>query len=182
MEAANRGAREAGGFSVGCNIKLPAEQQPNAYLDRSVTCEYFFVRKVLLFKYSYAFVGLPGGIGTMDEVFEALTLVQTRKIENFPIVLIGTTFWRPLIDLLEQMVREGTDRRGGSATAPRDRRSGHGSRRTSSAIRFSASDCAVRGRPAGSEKSQPAPARSTDAWEQRSSALCGRHISPGCLS
>jgi uncharacterized protein (TIGR00730 family) len=108
MEAANRGARDGGGLSVGCNIKLPAEQQPNAYLDRSVTCEYFFVRKVLLFKYSYAFVGLPGGIGTMDEVFEALTLIQARKIENFPIVLIGTTFWRPLLDLLDQLVKERT--------------------------------------------------------------------------
>jgi uncharacterized protein (TIGR00730 family) len=108
MEAVNRGARDAGGPSVGCNIKLPAEQQPNPYLDRSVTCEYFFVRKVLLFKYSYAFVALPGGIGTMDEVFEALTLIQTRKIENFPVVLIGTTFWRPLLDLLDQLVKERT--------------------------------------------------------------------------
>ena len=89
MEAANRGAREAGGRSVGCNIELPFEQAPNEYLDRSVTCHYFFVRKVLLFKYSYAFIALPGGLGTLDELTEALTLVQTGKIANFPIVLIG---------------------------------------------------------------------------------------------
>jgi uncharacterized protein (TIGR00730 family) len=108
MAAANRGAREAGGRSVGCNIRLPAEQQPNAYLDRSVTCEYFFVRKVLLFKYSYAFVALPGGVGTMDELFEALTLIQTRKIESFPVVLVGRTYWRPLMELLDQMVAEHT--------------------------------------------------------------------------
>ena len=108
MESANRGAREAGGRSVGCNIKLPAEQQPNGYLDRSVTCKYFFVRKVLLFKYSYAFVALPGGLGTMDELFEALTLIQTRKIDNFPVVLIGSAYWRPLMRQLDQMVAEHT--------------------------------------------------------------------------
>jgi uncharacterized protein (TIGR00730 family) len=87
MEAANRGAREANGRSVGCNIRLPREQGANEYLDRVVTCHYFFVRKVLLFKYSCAFVGLPGGLGTLDELFEALTLVQTGKIRSFPIVL-----------------------------------------------------------------------------------------------
>jgi uncharacterized protein (TIGR00730 family) len=111
MEAANRGAREAGGRSVGCNIALPAEQEPNRYLDRWVTCRHFFVRKVLLFKYSYAFVALPGGIGTLDELFEALTLIQTKKIENFPVVLIGTDYWRPLQDLLRQLaVHGGIDR------------------------------------------------------------------------
>jgi hypothetical protein len=108
MEAANRGAREAGGRSVGCNIQLPVEQRPNAYLDRSVTCRHFFVRKVLLFKYSYAFVALPGGIGTVDELFEALTLIQTGKIEHFPVVLIGKDYWRPLVELLEQMAAQQT--------------------------------------------------------------------------
>ncbi len=95
------------GRSVGCNIRLPAEQLPNAYLDRSVTCQHFFVRKVLLLKYSYAFVGLPGGIGTVDELFEALTLIQTKKIEHFPVVLIGSSYWQPLIELLNRMAVEG---------------------------------------------------------------------------
>ena len=107
MEAANRGARGAGGRSVGCNIRLPHEQDPNAYLDRSVTCEHFFVRKVLLFKYSYAFVALPGGIGTMDELFEALTLIQTKKIANFPVILIGTDYWAPLVAMLDRLAIEG---------------------------------------------------------------------------
>jgi uncharacterized protein (TIGR00730 family) len=106
MEAANRGARDAGGRSVGCNVELPLEQFPNPYLDRSVTCRYFFVRKVLLFKYSYAFVALPGGFGTLDELFEALTLVQTRKIGSFPVVLLGTAYWRPLQTLLRQLAIE----------------------------------------------------------------------------
>jgi uncharacterized protein (TIGR00730 family) len=108
MEAANRGAREAGGRSVGCNIRLPQEQQPNRYLDRSVTCRHFFVRKVLLFKYSYAFVALPGGFGTLDELTEALTLVQTGKIEHFPIVLIGTDYWRPFSAMVDAMMGHGT--------------------------------------------------------------------------
>jgi hypothetical protein len=107
MEAANRGAREAGGRSAGCNIRLPEEQQPNAYLDRWFTVHYFFVRKVLLVKYSYAFVALPGGLGTLDELSEALTLIQTGKISNFPVVLIGTAYWRPLTHLLWKMAAEG---------------------------------------------------------------------------
>ena len=114
MEAANRGAREAGGRSVGCNIRLPHEQDPNPYLDRSVTCEHFFVRKVLLFKYSYAFIALPGGIGTMDELFEALTLIQTKKVENFPVILVGTDYWAPLVAMLDRLAAEG-------AIAPADR-------------------------------------------------------------
>jgi hypothetical protein len=107
MEAANRGARDIGGRSVGCNIELPLEQAPNAYLDRWVTCHYFFVRKVLLFKYSYAFIALPGGLGTLDELCEALTLIQTGKIRGFPVVLIGTKYWQPFIDLLNEMLSEG---------------------------------------------------------------------------
>lgn len=96
MEAANRGAKEAGGKTVGCNIILPMEQEPNPYLDRWVDMEYFFVRKVLLTKYSFAFVVMPGGYGTLDEFFEALTLVQTRKVRNFPIILFGTDYHRDL--------------------------------------------------------------------------------------
>ena len=107
MEAANRGAWEQGGLSVGCNVELPMEQQPNRYLHRWVTCHHFFTRKVLLFKYSYCFVAMPGGIGTLDELSEALTLIQTHKIRNFPVVLIGTAYWRPLLGLLQEMVREG---------------------------------------------------------------------------
>jgi uncharacterized protein (TIGR00730 family) len=106
MEGANRGAREAGGRSVGCNVVLPYEQTPNPYLDAVVTCRHFFVRKVLLFKYSYAFIALPGGLGTLDELFEALTLVQTGKIERFPVVLIGTTYWSALSDLLRHLALE----------------------------------------------------------------------------
>ncbi len=108
MEAANRGAKEAGGRSVGCNIELPFEQKPNAWLDRSVTMHYFFVRKTLLVKYSYAFVVFPGGAGTVDELFEALTLIQTGKIENFPIVVLGTDYWCEMVGFLHKMARVGT--------------------------------------------------------------------------
>src|SRR6185437_5290280 len=90
MEAANRGAKEVGGRSVGCGIELPHEQQMNAFLDRSVILHHFFVRKTLLIKYSYAFVVMPGGAGTLDELFEALTLIQTGKIKSFPVVIMGT--------------------------------------------------------------------------------------------
>jgi uncharacterized protein (TIGR00730 family) len=107
MEAANRGAKEAGGRSVGCNIKLPSEQAPNEYLDRSVTLYYFFVRKTLLIKYSYAFVVMPGGAGTLDELFEALTLIQTGKIKNFPIVVMGTEYWLELLAFIRKMARLG---------------------------------------------------------------------------
>jgi uncharacterized protein (TIGR00730 family) len=108
MEAASRGAKEAGGFTVGCNIALPEEQKLNPYLDRAVSFEHFFVRKLMLVKYSYAFAVMPGGLGTMDELFEALTLIQTKKIENFPVVLLGTQYYRPLMGVLVKMVAAGT--------------------------------------------------------------------------
>jgi uncharacterized protein (TIGR00730 family) len=108
MEAANRGARDAGGMSVGCNIRLPVEQQPNPYLDRWITFDHFFVRKVLLFKYSYAFVIMPGGFGTTDELFEALTLIQTGKISQFPIIIIGKEYWHDVAELMRKMVDAGT--------------------------------------------------------------------------
>jgi hypothetical protein len=106
MEAANRGAREAGGCSIGCNIRLPHEQAPNPYLDVSVDFDYFFVRKMMLVKYSYAFIVMPGGFGTLDELFEALTLIQTAKIHDFPVVVMGTRFWGDLTGQLDTMVRE----------------------------------------------------------------------------
>ncbi len=109
MEAANRGAQEIGGYSVGCNIELPAEQRPNQYLDRWVTFRHFFVRKVMLVKYSYAFIALPGGFGTLDEIFETATLVQTGKIKEFPIVLVVRDFWEPLVEFLRtRPLAEGT--------------------------------------------------------------------------
>lgn len=108
MEAANRGADEAGGVSIGCNIILPHEQQPNAYLDRSIAFHYFFVRKVMLAKYSCAFITMPGGIGTLDEMFEAATLIQTAKMGPFPLVCIGKEFWKQLTGLLGSLVENGT--------------------------------------------------------------------------
>jgi hypothetical protein len=93
MEAANRGAKDVGGYSIGCNIILPKEQAPNPYLDRMLLFRYFFVRKVMLVKYSQAFVIMPGGYGTLDEAFESLTLVQTHKIDNFPVIMVGRAFW-----------------------------------------------------------------------------------------
>jgi uncharacterized protein (TIGR00730 family) len=102
MEAANRGAKEAGGYSVGCNITLSREQVPNAYLDRWVEFKYFMVRKFMLAKYSYGFVALPGGFGTLDELFGVLTLIQTGKMDNYPVVLMGIDYWRPLRALLEE--------------------------------------------------------------------------------
>ncbi|GAA5148725.1 hypothetical protein GCM10023213_45390 [Prosthecobacter algae] len=108
MEAANRGAKDVGGRSVGCNIELPFEQSHNPYLDRWVTMKYFFVRKVLLMKYSYGFVIMPGGFGTLDEMFEALTLIQTKKVRNFPMVVMGSQFWGELRALIDSMVTNGT--------------------------------------------------------------------------
>jgi uncharacterized protein (TIGR00730 family) len=109
MEAANRGAREAGGLSVGCNIRLPREQKPNPYLDRFIELEHFFVRKVMLVKYSCAFVVMPGGFGTLDEAFEVITLVQTGKLERFPVISMGGQFWADLRAFaVNTMFREGT--------------------------------------------------------------------------
>jgi len=108
MEAANRGAYENGGISVGCNIQLPFEQKPNPYMNRSITFEHFFVRKVLLVKYSYAFIILPGGFGTMDEFFETLTLIQTKTITQFPMVLFGKEYYKELWDVLEHMAANGS--------------------------------------------------------------------------
>jgi uncharacterized protein (TIGR00730 family) len=108
MEAANKGAYESGGYSVGCNIRLPKEQKPNPYMHEWVTLDYFFVRKFLLLKYSYAFVVLPGGWGTMDELFETLTLVQTGMIHQFPVVLMGKEYYQPLMNFLDVMLKEGT--------------------------------------------------------------------------
>lgn len=109
MEAANRGARDVGGRSIGCNIHLPREQRPNPYLDRWITFRYFFVRKVMLIKYSYAFVALPGGLGTLDEIFETATLIQTGKISEFPLVLVGADYWQPLLAFMrDRLVAQGT--------------------------------------------------------------------------
>tara|TARA_R110002073_G_scaffold118918_5_gene259166 strand:+ start:85072 stop:85815 length:744 start_codon:yes stop_codon:yes gene_type:complete len=102
MEAANRGAREGGGLSIGCNIELPHEQFPNPYLDLFVDFKYFFVRKVMLVKYSDAFVVMPGGLGTLDEVYETAVLIQTGKIERFPIIIMGKEFWEPMERFIKQ--------------------------------------------------------------------------------
>jgi uncharacterized protein (TIGR00730 family) len=104
MEAANRGAYEAGGLSIGCNIELPFEQRPNAYQTRSLKFKYFFVRKMMFVKYSLGFIIFPGGFGTFDELFEALTLIQTKKIRNFPVILVGSGYWSGLLEWLKQVV------------------------------------------------------------------------------
>lgn len=108
MEAANRGAFEAGGYSVGCNIILPFEQQPNPYLHKWIDIPYFFVRKVVLVKYSYAFIVFPGGMGTLDELFESLTLIQTGIIKNFPVVIFGRDYHKNIEAHLQTMLKEGT--------------------------------------------------------------------------
>lgn len=108
MEAANRGAFENGGTSVGCNIELPFEQQANPYMHKWINFEHFFVRKVLLMKYSYAFIIMPGGFGTMDEFFEALTLIQTKTLTQFPIVVYGKEYYKELWEYFEFMAQHGT--------------------------------------------------------------------------
>jgi len=106
MEAANRGAKEAGGLSIGCNIELPFEQGSNPYLNRSLNFKFFFVRKTMFVKYSTAFVVMPGGYGTLDELFEALTLIQTGKVRGFPVILFGASYWQGLVDWLRDTVAE----------------------------------------------------------------------------
>src|ERR1019366_1808910 len=108
MEAANRGAKDAGGTSVGCNIILPKEQKPNPYVDLWLEFRYFFIRKLMLAKYSYAFIAMPGGFGTADEFFEIATLVQTGKMKQFPIVLMGKRYWAPLLGMFKKsMLKKG---------------------------------------------------------------------------
>jgi uncharacterized protein (TIGR00730 family) len=106
MEAANRGAAQAGGLSIGCNIELPFEQGSNAYLSRSLNFKFFFVRKTMFVKYATAFIVFPGGYGTLDELFEALTLIQTGKVKHFPVILFGTAYWSGLVDWLSNTVAE----------------------------------------------------------------------------
>ena len=108
MEAANKGAYEAGGYSVGCNIVLPKEQNPNPYLHKWININYFFVRKFLLLKYSYALVVMPGGIGTLDEFFETLTLIQTKMINNFPVILFGKEYHKELYEHIQLMAQNGS--------------------------------------------------------------------------
>jgi hypothetical protein len=108
MEAANRGAFDAGGQSIGCTIKLPKEQFSNPFMTRIVDFDYFFVRKVLLTKYSYAFVVMPGGFGTLDELFETLTLIQTGILHNFPVVIMGKEYYTDIMELIEKMINEKT--------------------------------------------------------------------------
>jgi uncharacterized protein (TIGR00730 family) len=109
MEAANRGAKEAGGVSLGCNIKLPHEQKPNPYVDKFIEFEHFFIRKVMLVKYSTAFIIMPGGFGTLDEAFEVITLIQTGKLERFPVVIMGGGFWDAMRDFVRRtMIDQAT--------------------------------------------------------------------------
>jgi uncharacterized protein (TIGR00730 family) len=108
MEAANRGAFEHGGKSVGCNIHLPMEQKPNPYMQKWITFDYFFLRKAMLLKYSYAFIVMPGGFGTMDELFNTLTLIQTKSLTRFPVVLFGKSYYQSMVDMFRKMVSEET--------------------------------------------------------------------------
>lgn len=108
MEAANRGAYEVGGRSIGCTIKLPKEQKSNIYLNKEVKFDFFFIRKVLMTKYSYAFVVMPGGFGTLDELFEIITLIQTGILHNFPVVIMGTEFYQNIHELIHVMIGEKT--------------------------------------------------------------------------
>ena len=101
MESVNKGCKEAGGMSLGCNIQLPHEQSANPYASNSSTCRYFFIRKMILTQFSFAFIALPGGFGTLDELFEILNLIHTKRTKSFPVVLLGKAFWKPLTDFME---------------------------------------------------------------------------------
>lgn len=105
MEAANRGAKDHGGISIGCNIEIPQEQIANKYLDKYITFHYFFLRKLMLTKYSCAFIVMPGGFGTLDEFFEMATLIQTGKLKDFPVVLVGKSYWIPLVDFMNKTLK-----------------------------------------------------------------------------
>ncbi len=129
MEAANRGCQEGGGLSVGCNIELPHEQGLNPYVDLGVEFRYFFARKTMFVKYADGFVILPGGFGTLDELFEALTLIQTGKVRHFPVVLVGREYWSGLLDWIRgTLLVAGHGRRGGPGAAAPHRRSRGGRR------------------------------------------------------
>ena len=129
MEAANRGCREGGGLSVGCNIELPHEQGMNPYVDLGVEFRYFFARKVMFVKYADGFVILPGGFGTLDELFEALTLIQTGKVRHFPVVLVGRSYWAGLLDWMrDTLLAAGAIADERPVAVPRDRRSRRGHR------------------------------------------------------
>ena len=133
MEAANRGCREGGGLSIGCNIELPHEQGLNPYVDLGVEFRYFFARKTMFVKYADAFVILPGGFGTLDELFEALTLIQTGKIRDFPVVLVGTAYWQGLLDWMRDgpAAGRGSCRPADLDLLQADRRPGRGRARSS---------------------------------------------------
>jgi len=108
MEAGNKGAKEGGGKSIGLNIKLPMEEKPNPYIDIKLDFRYFFVRKVMFLKYAQAYIGMPGGFGTLDEIFEAVTLIQTKRMKPFPLVLVGSDYWGPLMDWInEHLLKKG---------------------------------------------------------------------------
>ncbi len=106
MEAGNKGAKEGGGKSIGLNIKLPLEEKPNPYIDIRLDFKYFFVRKVMFLKYAQAYIGMPGGFGTLDEIFEALTLIQTKRMKPFPLILVGSDYWQPFINWMKEALLE----------------------------------------------------------------------------